>query len=199
MRHLSTLDLAQLDYKNWCGAFGRFPLTDRDREHIKFLSDLGDEDTQRAITSLKKAVMPCHLDRGHFGDHRYYGDGEWWEWDDIEAIRLCRSCMGHLPKHEAGCPKAQERPPAPPVPQSSPQTWLYRLFDVQDRLLYVGITRDLHKRMAQHAGDKPWWHLVDRRTIRVYTRRELAADAETEAIRRERPLFNIAKAELADD
>lgn len=71
------------------------------------------------------------------------------------------------------------------------ETSLYRLYDVDDVLLYVGIAVDLEQRMSQHAADKPWWGKVERRTVEAYPNRLLAETAEARAIQRERPLHNL--------
>lgn len=76
---------------------------------------------------------------------------------------------------------------------------LYRHYDPTGRLLYVGITNDYRRRCAQHADDKPWWQLVDpgRSTCQTWPNRAAAELAEVEAIRSERPVFNIAHNERA--
>jgi predicted GIY-YIG superfamily endonuclease len=48
---------------------------------------------------------------------------------------------------------------------SDEPTALYRLFDTDGVLLYVGITRDTEKRWRQHALKKPWWPQVAERTV----------------------------------
>lgn len=71
-------------------------------------------------------------------------------------------------------------------------TSLYRFFDADGTLLYVGITNALHTRLKGHESTKPWWELV--RSIRVdhLPTRQAALEAEAVAIRREHPAFNIA-------
>lgn len=71
-------------------------------------------------------------------------------------------------------------------------TALYRLYDITDRLLYVGITKDLNVRFSQHAADKWWWPLVIRKTAMLYGSREDALAAEATAIVTEAPVHNIA-------
>ena len=71
-------------------------------------------------------------------------------------------------------------------------TALYRFFDADGDLLYVGITRNLNLRLTQHAADKPWWASVARKTLVWYPSRSDAAHAEGKAIREERPQFNVA-------
>lgn len=69
---------------------------------------------------------------------------------------------------------------------------LYRFFDRNERLLYIGITSSPKDRFRQHAESKSWWPQVATRQITFYpTRADLAA-AEIAAIKRERPMYNIA-------
>ena len=68
---------------------------------------------------------------------------------------------------------------------------LYRFYDEDDRLLYVGITTQACARWAAHAGDKEWFPTVVRATVEHFADRESAAAAEKAAIRTEKPLHNI--------
>lgn len=69
---------------------------------------------------------------------------------------------------------------------------LYRFYDRNNRLLYVGITSDTRVRFRQHAESKKWWPDVAVREITHYPTRPDLAAAEIVAIKRERPLYNIA-------
>lgn len=71
-------------------------------------------------------------------------------------------------------------------------TTLYRMFDAQGRLLYVGISARAAMRWEQHRGEKQWWSEVARIEVEHHEDRLAALTAETTAIRRERPRFNIA-------
>lgn len=71
---------------------------------------------------------------------------------------------------------------------------LYRFFNRKGDLLYVGISANAAKRMAEHRKDKPWWHEVKRVDIERYPSRHEAADAERLAIRTEHPKYNIVHA-----
>ncbi|GAA4987280.1 GIY-YIG nuclease family protein [Actinopolymorpha pittospori] len=72
---------------------------------------------------------------------------------------------------------------------------LYRFFDEDGALLYVGITASLPRRLGEHAAEKPWWTSLRRITVDHYDSRAAAIAAETEAIRTERPAWNIREAE----
>lgn len=45
------------------------------------------------------------------------------------------------------------------------ETAVYRLYDDEKRLLYVGVTCDLAVRWAAHRLEKPWWPEVARREV----------------------------------
>lgn len=68
---------------------------------------------------------------------------------------------------------------------------LYRHFDAQGRLLYVGITVDPGRRWKQHQADKPWWAEVAQTTYEQHPDRASVLAAEREAILREEPLHNV--------
>lgn len=70
---------------------------------------------------------------------------------------------------------------------------VYRLFDAQGHLLYVGTTCNFVQRMWQHAADhKHWWSQVDRArtTVETYLTRDTARKAEAAAIADESPKYN---------
>lgn len=71
---------------------------------------------------------------------------------------------------------------------------LYRFRDFSERLLYIGITNSVELRWAQHRAAKPWWKDAVIREVRYYPTRELLEAAEKAAIKRERPIHNIAHA-----
>lgn len=70
--------------------------------------------------------------------------------------------------------------------------YLYRHFDSVGRLLYIGIANSPKRRMYGHAL-APWFKQVARSTFQRLRNRAEAALAEVEAIRTERPLWNIAE------
>lgn len=73
-----------------------------------------------------------------------------------------------------------------------PPNVLYRMYDSQDRLLYVGITVDPAMRFAHHRGSKAWWREIARIALSHYDCRVDLARAERAAIRDEHPLHNIS-------
>ncbi|MET9222403.1 GIY-YIG nuclease family protein [Streptomyces sp. NPDC003300] len=68
-------------------------------------------------------------------------------------------------------------------------TALYRLFDTEGRLLYVGITNMPNVRFDAHRM-KAWWKQVARRELVWFDNRQEAGWAEVRAIRAERPMHN---------
>lgn len=76
------------------------------------------------------------------------------------------------------------------------RTALYRLYDDEDRLLYIGITKNLEQRWTGHrhaATSSKWWPNVARKAIEWHPTYESADAAETAAIAAEDPLHNRAK------
>lgn len=72
------------------------------------------------------------------------------------------------------------------------RTALYRFYDSDDTLLYVGITGTISFRWEQHARRQPWWPAACRQIVDWHPTREAAEAAERVAIQSERPLHNIA-------
>ncbi|WP_406190175.1 GntR family transcriptional regulator [Streptomyces anulatus] len=73
---------------------------------------------------------------------------------------------------------------------TSERTALYRLYNADDLLLYVGISSTPATRMGQHAARKAWWPQVADRKLEWFPTRTQAAEAEIAAIREERPVHN---------
>jgi predicted GIY-YIG superfamily endonuclease len=67
---------------------------------------------------------------------------------------------------------------------------VYRLFDAEDRLLYVGSTKCVERRLGQHRSAQPWFGDVTRTEVEEFPSCEAALEGELEAIRQELPLHN---------
>ena len=69
-------------------------------------------------------------------------------------------------------------------------TTLYRAYDVTSKLLYVGISHSLMRRLCEHKSTGVWHG--DCATIRLehFENRSEALKAEAEAIKNENPLYN---------
>lgn len=72
---------------------------------------------------------------------------------------------------------------------STERTALYRLFEADGDLLYIGISKNPRTRFEQHR-DKHWWKYVALREIEWFEDRTAAERAEIRAIRTEWPLYN---------
>jgi hypothetical protein len=90
--------------------------------------------------------------------------------------------------HGEPIPLLSRRPPRKP----RVKTTLYRYYDKDWNLLYVGITSSAHGRGVQHSRTAPWWLDVAYATIRHFGSRNTALAAELLAIRSEHPRFNRA-------
>jgi predicted GIY-YIG superfamily endonuclease len=80
----------------------------------------------------------------------------------------------------------------------SERTAVYRLYDDQDVLLYVGVAKTFGKRWTQHASAKSWWPEVQRQTVEWFPDRDAAFAAEGIAMRDERPRHNIQRGQSAN-
>lgn len=68
--------------------------------------------------------------------------------------------------------------------------WVYRLYDVDGDLLYVGCTEDVERRLREHHS-KPWFPLVDHVEADIYDGRASAAHAELRLIHEHQPPYNV--------
>lgn len=68
---------------------------------------------------------------------------------------------------------------------------LYRHFDADGRLLYVGIAWCTTERLMGHKSGSHWFGQITRIEIERFPTRRGALDAETTAITNENPVFNI--------
>lgn len=70
-------------------------------------------------------------------------------------------------------------------------TAVYRLYDREGTLLYVGITCDIKTRWMYHQR-RAWWPLVHRKDVKWRDNRFQALQEEGRAIKTEDPVHNIA-------
>lgn len=78
------------------------------------------------------------------------------------------------------------------------ETALYRWFDADGALLYVGISANLAVRTGAHAKRSPWARFASQSSVERFTTRGDALAAERAAIEVERPLFNRAHNDTAE-
>lgn len=77
------------------------------------------------------------------------------------------------------------------------RTALYRYFDAEGRLLYVGIAFNPIARQSQHRSAAAWYGSLDRMSAEWFATRREALDAERRAISSEDPLHNIKRPSIA--
>lgn len=68
---------------------------------------------------------------------------------------------------------------------------LYRHFDSNSKLLYVGISQGVMTRTYSHERKSEWFDQVVRIEIEHYATEEAARNAEKVAIKNEHPIFNL--------
>jgi predicted GIY-YIG superfamily endonuclease len=69
---------------------------------------------------------------------------------------------------------------------------IYRMRDLSGRLLYIGVTNGGLRRFMEHSKDKTWWREVTQIDVEhVHCSRSIIESIEREAIRTERPLYNV--------
>lgn len=73
------------------------------------------------------------------------------------------------------------------------QTCLYRIWDADGALLYVGISTNPDMRMYKHKRHQPWWSEVDGVSYEWFPNRESAQGAERSAIHHENPTHNVVR------
>ncbi|MFD6360168.1 winged helix-turn-helix domain-containing protein [Streptomyces roseolus] len=73
------------------------------------------------------------------------------------------------------------------------RTALYRYFDAEGNLLYLGITNDVQRRELQHRRDsaRTWFPLIATRTQAWFETRSEAETAELAALATEAPPWNV--------
>lgn len=69
-------------------------------------------------------------------------------------------------------------------------TALYRWYDIDGQLLYIGISYDAVRRSYEHQRQSPWFREVARSEVEHFSTRTAALEAEREAITRECPKYN---------
>lgn len=72
----------------------------------------------------------------------------------------------------------------------SKPTTLYRLYDCDEQLLYVGISTDFGQRFDEHRAEKAWWSEVTSVRLHHFDDRPSATRAERQAIASEAPRHN---------
>lgn len=99
--------------------------------------------------------------------------------------------MGVTVQQAANMRDSVERANHEPEPVSTGECSLYRHFDHEGVLLYIGIANEPDRRAEQHRYHSEWFRFVDSTTVEWHPSREVAHEAERDAIKAERPVFNL--------
>lgn len=129
------------------------------------------------------------IPRGYSADIYELDDSYWWP--DFEENWL-QDCISFV---ESEAKSAEDRlPPLAKKCNLEQETHLYRHYDAEGRLLYVGITKEIDHRTTAHEKASSWVDFVDVAGAKVITfpSRKKAKSAEKAAIRAELPLFNVS-------
>ena len=68
---------------------------------------------------------------------------------------------------------------------------LYRHFDKNQKLLYIGLTNNIHGRISGHKSASKWFLDIANITLEHFPSRFMLIEAEKEAIRNEKPEHNV--------
>lgn len=126
---------------------------------------------------------------------RYIENGTWiegkeWESDEDGQARLIVD--GYHRWVRSGTKAAKQALVA--APRNDGPTSLYRHFDADGVLLYVGISLSAIGRLSDHRHTSAWFPRIAKVTVEQFPDRASAYKAETTAIQTEKPLHNISKA-----
>jgi excinuclease UvrABC nuclease subunit len=68
---------------------------------------------------------------------------------------------------------------------------LYRHFDADGNLLYIGVSLNAFARLAQHRDSSSWFSEIANVTFQAFETREAVLEAEASAIQAENPKYNV--------
>lgn len=69
--------------------------------------------------------------------------------------------------------------------------YVYRCYDIDGRLIYIGCTNNPRSRFQLHESGSWWWQFVASQRCTVFPDREKALQVERDAIYDERPRCNV--------
>jgi predicted GIY-YIG superfamily endonuclease len=109
-----------------------------------------------------------------------------------EARQLYLKDYERFLRVEAGEESLPTRKPKKKQNKGNASFALYRAYDANNELLYVGMTWKVGERMAQHASTSDWWDEFTTMTVdRSFETYEELSQAELIAIDRELPKYNL--------
>jgi hypothetical protein len=113
----------------------------------------------------------------------------------VEALRVAKEAMDRRASEGKPTKRYERRPQSVPLREGA--THLYRHYDKNGRLLYVGISLSAIARLGEHKKSSHWFWQIARIEVTAYATRASALKAERITIQREKPLHNIKHAEAA--
>lgn len=128
---------------------------------IRMCHTVEDVDLERAVRLKREITARC--------GHRFVPITT----GGADHYPLCPPCHPHL----------QRRDRAP--------HWVYRCYDANARLIYVGCSETPVERMRQHRANTWWFPQVERIRYTVFQNRRYALTKEREAIGEENPRWNV--------
>lgn len=69
-------------------------------------------------------------------------------------------------------------------------TGVYRFYDADEQLLYVGVSSNLRTRWKEHEDNRPWWGDIARHDVTWFATRAKALAEESRAICEDSPRYN---------
>lgn len=72
-------------------------------------------------------------------------------------------------------------------------TDVYRVFDANNRLLYIGVSVNVFDRMNKHRSYAEWWPVASHGRVIRYRNRRIARHIEAVAIETEAPIYNCTR------
>lgn len=109
---------------------------------------------------------------------------------DRSALRLTGTVIVGLDGNVSWQDFAEPLPPKRRREGRTEDHVLYRFFNAEGVLLYVGITYDLSMRFSTHSVERWWWGQWAYSTVVRYHSRAALEAAERKAIKSEKPLHN---------
>lgn len=112
--------------------------------------------------------------------HRYFGS-----YRTVEAAKVAEA------RGKSTIKKAIARKEAKDSEPVERATTLYRCYDSEETLLYVGITSQRHRRFVQHSKGSDWWPRVATLQLEHYPTTSEAKAAEREQVAKLDPPHNV--------
>lgn len=106
--------------------------------------------------------------------------------DEVAALPDCPSC--HPPRRGRKSAKGQVKTA---IKKQSRPNFVYRCYDADGRLIYVGCTATPNKRLRDHAKNSWWATQIAQVRVVVFPDRQYALAKEREAIETEGPRWNV--------